>query len=127
VTEEVFGEGSGVKFTENASESSEDYIKPDCKVQDENRDTASENLDEEIGKLVKLEQLSSETSFEMHSQTLSPTPSQSHFLSFSGTRPYNQHGADVQHNTRPGHGAGFRMGLAHAARDLSHNSGQDCR
>jgi hypothetical protein len=75
VTEEGFGDGGGAEFTDNASESSEDCMEPDFKVEDENRGIASENLDEETGKLIKPEQLLSEASLEMHSQTLSPIPS----------------------------------------------------
>ncbi|KIM93185.1 hypothetical protein OIDMADRAFT_61828 [Oidiodendron maius Zn] len=72
VTEGSFGEGSGAEFAENASENSEDCIKPDLKVEDENRGNASGNPEEET---VKPEQLVPETSFEIHSRPLSPTPS----------------------------------------------------
>jgi hypothetical protein len=55
VTEEVFSDSGSAKFTDNASESSEDCIELDFKVEDENRGIASENLDEETRKLIKPE------------------------------------------------------------------------
>ena len=81
MTEEGFGDSSSTEFTDNASESSEDYIEPDFKVEDGNKGIASENIDEETRKLIKPEQLLSEALLKMYSQTLSPIPSLTFFPS----------------------------------------------
>jgi hypothetical protein len=62
------GDGADPEFTENASESAEDSVEPDVKVEDEYSGSIIENLDEDMRKFIKLENLSSEASLRMHSQ-----------------------------------------------------------
>jgi hypothetical protein len=58
---------------ERADESSEDYIEPDFKVEDEYNVNSFGDLDEEIiSKLIKLKPLSSEASFGPYLSPLAP-------------------------------------------------------